>query len=633
MSIYFSSSKRRAALVAVLASGSMAFLSAPSLAQPVLESGTTAAAAVSLTTIPGHVPALVKSSAALGLVSANQPLSCSVTLTLHNQAALASLLTGLNDPSDPRYGQYLTPTQFATQFGATPKEYSTLITYLQSKGLSVTQTYPSRNYMTLAGTARQMNAAFGISLKNFRSPDGRVFHAPDTEVRVPSAIAGYISAVTGLNNAHLPTPLIRTLHRQPASKIKALTPNFDSVALPSQNPGEQGTGPQGGFAPSDIRTAYGLNGTKLDGTGQTIAIIEYGTEYNIKDALKYENQFGLKRAPITIVPVDGGPTQYEQDGPGETDLDIACQLSMAPSASLRLYLQGDSGSVTDAMMQVGMDTVSQPTLHQLSISYGFGPEDPTETTPDADENTLNAVYTYLAALGISVYVSSGDSGSQADGSGVTSVDISSSAPMVCAVGGTVLAVQSAGRNENYGSETTWNYMGGSGGGGVSMQWPLPSYQLTAAAASSQIPGSNVSLFNRNLPDISCDADPQTGVAVYVSEDPGLPGNGWEIFGGTSEAAPLWAGFTALVNQNRALANLPGPLGFPNNSLYPLAYSTAGLTSSYTSLFHDINDGSSNLTVKGGTNYATVQGFDDSTGLGTMQGVPLITALSNNVLAK
>ena len=614
---------------ALLLSGGIAFLSLPAPAAPAL--GIVSAPVVGLSTISGHVPDLIKTSAALGLLPSNQTLLCSITLLTRNPEGLADLLRGLNDPHDSRYGQYLTPDQFGAQFGPSQAQYSTLITYLQSRGLTVVRTFPSRTYLSVSGTVGQLDSAFGVTLKQFRDPTGRVFHSPDTEVKVPLLIAGLISTVTGLDDANPPTPMLHQIRRRALSKIKALVPLADEGPL-VQDPGEQGTGPGGGFAPADFRTAYGLNGTALDGTGQTIAIIEYGTNVNPKDALRYEGQFNLGRQSILFIPVDGGTATYAADGPAETDLDIASQLSMAPKASLRLYLQGDSGSLTDAIYQVGTDNIAK----QLSISYGFGSESRTATTPSANQTAINAAYTQLAAQGISVYVSTGDSGSQADGNGRTSVDISSSAPMVCGVGGTALTVQSPGVDETYRAESTWNYnntaAGGADGGGISRQWTVPSYQINAATFASAVSGSNVSKTNRNLPDISADASPETGIAIYVSQDPGLSGAGWYIFGGTSESAPLWAGFTALVNQNRALAGL-SPLGFPNNSLYPLAYTSIGLTKSYASIFHDIADLSSNLTVAGGTNFAAVTGFDDSTGLGTMTGPPMIAALSGGVLVK
>lgn len=612
----------------LLLSAGVAFLSGSIQAAPLPSISVRPASGMA--TISGHVPELIRTSAPLGLLPSDQTLLCSITLPTRNPAGLADLLRGLNDPHDSRYGQYLTPAQFGAQFGPSQAQYNMLVSYLQSKGLTVTQTFPSRTYLSVSGTAGQLNSAFGIALKQFRAPDGRVFHAPDTEVKVPFFIAGLISAVTGLDDANVPTPMLHQIRRRALSKIKALVPLADDGSL-VQTPPEQGTGPQGGFAPADFRTVYGLNGTALDGTGQTIAIIEYGTNVNPKDALRYEIQFKLGRQSILFIPVDGGTATYATSGPAETDLDIASQLSMAPKASLRVYLQGRSGSLIDAMAAVANDNIAK----QLSISYGFGPE-PTTAPISNNELAINAAYTQLAAQGISVYVSSGDSGSQADTDGRTSVDISSSAPMVCSVGGTALLVQKPGVDENYLAESTWNVNntpgGGATGGGVSQQWPVPSYQVNAANFASAVAGSNVSVTNRNLPDISADASPYTGIAIYVSQDPGLPSAGFYVFGGTSESAPLWAGFTALVNQNRALAGL-APLGFPNNSLYPLAYTSIGLTKSYSSIFHDISDLSSNLTVSGGTNFAAVTGFDDSTGLGTMTGAPLIAALSGGVLAK
>lgn len=633
-------------LAAALVSGGLAAtLSAPASAQPAQGAikptpGAVGIVSTRMTTLSGHVPDLAKQSTLLGALPSDQTLAVSVALPFRNPAALADFLKGLNNPADPRYGQYLTPAQFGAQFGPTQAEYNTLIAYLQSKGLTVSQTSPARTYLSLSGTTAQVNAAFGVAIKQFRSPEGRIFHSPDTEVKVPSIIAGLIAGVVGLNNAHPPKPLLHMLRpvAAPSKSMKIASPAYadpESASPYVQSPGEQGTGPGGGFAPSDLRTAYGLGSSALKGAGQTIAMVEFGTNFNPKDILKYEAVFGLPRVPLTSVFVDGGPMGFTSNST-ETNLDIDMQIAMAPQAKqVLVFLQGNSGSATDAINAVYTDGRAK----QLSISYGFGPED-ASTSPTADQVAINNAYTQLAAAGVSVYVSSGDSGSTADGT-TTSIDISSDEPMVCCVGGTALIVQTPGRNETYKAESTWNYDGtpgdGAGGGGVSRQWtiagdgtnPGATYQANAAKFASAIPGSNVSATMRNVPDISCDASPETGVAIYSSVDPRLS-PGWYIVGGTSESAPLWAGYTALINQNRALGGRP-TLGLPNNSLYPQAYTANGLTSSYATLFHDINDGSSNRTISGGTNYAAVTGYDASTGLGTMQGTNLIAALSGGVL--
>ncbi len=598
------------------------------------------ASAAGLVQISGHVPDLVKQSTALGTLPADEAMSVSLTLPLRNTAALYDLLKGLNDPYDARYNHYLTPTQFAAQFGPTQAQYNAVIAYAQSKGLTIAQTYPARTYLTLTGTAGQVDDAFGVTLKQFKSPEGRVFHAPDTEVKVPSAVSGLIAGVLGLDDANPPRPLSHTIRRLSDAQVKEMMP--DAATPRVQNPGEQGTGPGGGFGPSDLRTAYGLNGTSLNGAGQTIAMVEYGTKYNVKDALKYENQFGLPRVPLAVVNVAADPAPTVYTGASvETDLDVDMQIAMAPGAKqILVYLQGSTGSSLDAINQVYSDGKAK----QLSISYGFGAENRTATTPNANQVALQAAYLQLATAGVSVYVSSGDGGSAPGGTRVY-IDISSDEPSVCCVGGTALTVQSPGVNEAYKAESTWNYDGtaadGAGGGGVSKQWTIATngtyagatYQANAAKFAAAVTGSNVSATMRNVPDISCDASPETGVAIYASTDPGYA-PGWIVEGGTSESAPLWAGFTALINQNRVSYNL-GTLGLPNNSLYPLAYNSTGLITGanagsatpYELLYHDVNDGSSNSTLSTGTVYKAVTGFDASTGLGTMQGVNLIAALS------
>ena len=598
------------------------------------------AGAAGLVQINGHIPDLAKQSTTLGVLPADQALLVSISLPLRNKAALDDLLKGLNDPYDARYNHYLTPTQFAAQFGPTQAQYNALIAYAQSKGLTVTQTYPARTYISLSGTAGQVDDAFGVTLKQFKSPEGRVFHAPDTEVKVPSTVSGLIAAVVGLDDANPPRPLAHTIHRLTDAQVKEMMPDATPLV---QNPGEQGTGPGGGFAPADLRTAYGLNSTSLNGAGQTIAMVEYGTKYNVKDALKYENQFGLPRVPLAVVNVAADPAPTVYTGASvETDLDVDMQIAMAPGAKqILVYLQGSTGSSLDAINQVYSDGKAK----QLSISYGFGTET-SATTPSANQTALQAAYLQLATAGVSVYVSTGDGGSAPSGRSI-GIDISSDEPAVCAVGGTALTVQNPGVNEAYKTESTWNYDGtaadGAGGGGVSKQWTIAgnstyagaTYQANAAKFAAAVTGSNVSATMRNVPDISCDASPETGVAIYASTDPGYA-PGWIVEGGTSESAPLWAGFTALINQNRVSYNL-GTLGLPNNSLYPLAYNANGLSTGtnagsatpYELLFHDVNDGSSNSTATRApiTVYKAVTGFDASTGLGTMQGVNLIAALS------
>jgi subtilase family serine protease len=214
----------------------------------------------------------------------------------------------------------------------------------------------------------------------------------------------------------------------------------------------------------------------------------------------------------------------------------------------------------------------------------------------------SVVFKQMAAQGQTIYSAAGDNGADDNGSSL-SVDDPSSQPYVVGVGGTKLTIASGGA---YQSETTWNggsSSNGAGGGGVSTVWTIPSWQANAATGKTL--GSTTM---RNVPDVSLNADPTTGYAIYY-------GGQWTVYGGTSCAAPLWAAFTALVNQQR-ISNGKGAIGFPNGLLYQLG-------SRYETDFHDIADGSTNLY------YPAVTGYDDATGLGTINGTNLIQDLSND----
>ena len=196
-----------------------------------------------------------------------------------------------------------------------------------------------------------------------------------------------------------------------------------------------------------------------------------------------------------------------------------------------------------------------------------------------------------------------------------SVDDPSGQPYVVAVGGTKLVIDG---NANWKSETTWNELSvqeGAGGGGISKTWTIPSWQTAAIKGDPQ-----ASKKMRNLPDVSLNADPETGYGVYfIDASSGSTSAQWAPIGGTSAAAPLWAAFNALVNQNRLAKGLT-PTGFINPALYAI-----GTSSSYASDFHDIADGSGNGSGK--DNYKTVKGFDNATGWGTFQGTNLLNDLS------
>ena len=567
--------------------------------------------------LSGHASSAARVSRMLRLEPASAPVSLAISLPLRNQKALNEMLQRMYDPADPLYKQFLTPEEYTAQFSPTQAQYNAVVNYLRRSGLAVSQTYPTRTQVDVVGSVSRVNAAFGIQLKRFVAADGMTFRAADTTVTLPASMSGLISAVTGLDTSRKATPNYSVLRR----------PGGDA-AMPSALQPVQGTGPYGTFSASDTRIAYNLNSTNLTGAGQTIGLVEFDSNYNQKDTLQYCAINGIKQPRVQNVFVYSGgySTAVNKNGNSlEIDLDIDMALALAPKATVLVYMvpfNGGQGAL-DELQQI----VTEDRAKSISASYGFGPEDPAGLDPTFDI-PLNNLLGQMALQGQSFFISSGDSGSSTDrGSFVKGVDRFGALPNSCTVGGTQLSVVKPQSNENYLSETTWNIDGspggGSGGGGVSSNWKIPFYQVsTAATADSR---ATVSKTMRNIPDVSLNASNATGYTVYVS-DAGYP-PGFYGVGGTSASAPLWAAFTALVNQNSVRNGNP-VVGFPNPALYRLG--PAGTKSAgYTAIFHDIADFSTNSTSGStlDTQFVATPGFDDATGLGSFQGKPLIQALS------
>ena len=540
--------------------------------------------------LTGDVPtAAVRAARNLGRLPAASVVSSAMILPLRNQTELDALLSRLQDPADPQYGHYLTPDEFTARFGPTAAQYAAAARYAKSQGLTVIGTHANRLLLDVSGPASRMEAAFGVHLNAYKGAGGRVFHASDAVPSVPRALAGIVSGVAGLSNAALRRPYNLRL------SDSALHPDI-------QGRKTTGTGPGGGLAPHDIKTAYGLSSTTLTGSGQTLALFELDG-YTASDITEYESYFGLPSVPLQNVLLDG-VTGAAGSGAEEVTLDIELQVALAPGVSKVLVYEtgGTDSQVLDGYSRIAEDDQAK----QISTSWGLD-EQETDSSLIQSENTI---FQQMAAQGQTIFAASGDSGAYDSGtrSDGLRVDDPASQPYVCGVGGTTLATNTAG---TYISETTWNsgsVQNGAGGGGVSSVWPIPSWQKAAVAASGQ--GSAT---QRNVPDVSLDADPNTGYAIYE-------GGRWDVYGGTSCGGPLWSGFTALVNQQRT-ANGLAPLGQASPALYP---TLAGAR--YKTDFHDIANGSTNLY------YPAVTGYDDATGLGTPSGTNLLADLEGSPAA-
>jgi subtilase family serine protease len=555
-------------------------------------SPTVSAASPAFRALTGHIPAAVARAQAVGALDSSRTLSLALTLPLRRPAELADLLRGLSDPSDARYGQFLTPQEFADRFSPTQADYARVAAYARAMGLTVIATHPNRTVLDVAATAGQAERAFGLHLLVYQGrEDGRFFYAPDAEPRVPTALAGLVSGVIGLDNA---------ARWRPHSRVRLdpmLSPFLDPYAVSHQT----GSGPGGGLTPSDIKTAYNLAGVTQTGAGQTLALFELDG-YKASDITAYETKFGLPAIPLQNVLVDGY-SGASGSGAGEVTLDIELQAALAPGASKIVVYEAPNSSagVVDTYNKIATDNAAK----EISTSWGEAENSASASVRSSE----NAAFQQMSAQGQSIFAAAGDSGAYDDGSAL-SVDDPASQPYMTGVGGTALTT--AGPGGAYSSEKTWatpsdtrsSPFGAGGGGGISTVWSLPAYQSGVAGSAA----SKGSTTMRNVPDVSLDADSNTGYAIYFN-------GAWNIYGGTSCAAPLWSAFTALVNQQRA-ANGLGTLGFANTPLYAI-----GKGANYTADFHDIADGSTNLF------YPAVAGYDDATGLGTFNGANLLADLS------
>jgi kumamolisin len=529
----------------------------------------------------GHVPRqAVREAKWMGSMAPDFQVPMTITLPLRNTSELRDLLTRLYDPTDPMYGKFLTSKEFTDRFGPTQGDYDDLAAYARSLGLTVTGTHPNRTLLNVSAPVRTVEGAFNLHMHRYRAPDGREFRAPDADPEVPDYVATRISGVIGLDNA----AVWHTNHR------------FLAAQQQSAVPLQIGTGPGGALTPGDITTAYNLGGVAAKGAGQALALFELDG-YTASDITAYESYYGLPAVPLKNVLVDGFSGRAGS-GAGEVTLDIELMVALAPGASQILVYEGPNtnAGVIDTYNRIATDNSAR----QISTSWGLSETQSSSSFLLSESN----IFLQMAAQGQSIYAASGDSGAFDNGSSL-SVDDPASQPYMVGVGGTQLYV---GSGEVYSKETTWNngsISSGAGGGGVSVVWGIPSYQqgLTSATSSAM----------RNVPDVALNANQYSGYSIYFK-------GSWYIYGGTSCAAPLWAAFTARVNQLRAAAG-GGSLGFANAAIYQIAAGGA-----YGVDFHDIADGSTNLY------YAARTGYDNATGWGSFNGANLLNDLAQYGMA-
>jgi hypothetical protein len=524
-----------------------------------------AAPAQSARPLRGHVSGASIKARETGHLTVNSNLYLAIGLPLRNQDKMDGLLKEIYDPASPNYRHYLTPGQFTEMFGPTEADYQKVIEYARSQGLAVAFKHSNRLLLDVIGAVQDVEKAFHVRLKTYPHPtEAREFFAPDVEPSVDANVP--ILDVNGLDNFMPPRPM---MIRKPAPKDGEQKVSYAT-----------GSGPGGDFFGTDFRNAY-APGVALTGAGQAIALFEFNS-YFANDITLYQQKAGYQNIVITNISVNGfnlNPLPGADDGEEALDIDMA--MSMAPGATIMVY-EGNNGD--DIFNKIATDNVAK----QVSCSFGWSP-------PDA---SLNNILLELSMQGQSVFVSSGDGG--AYNSASTIFAPADNTNITC-VGGTALTTSSPGGP--WQSESTWI----GSGGGISSRYPLPGFQQGLSMTAN-----HGSISQRNIPDVAALADT---VIYWYSRD----GQGGGV-GGTSAAAPLWAGFMALVNQ-QAQANGSKPIGLLNTLIY-----TLGKGPNYHSAFHDITTGN-DFNTGSPTNYSAVPGYDLCTGWGTPNGSNTINILA------
>lgn len=490
-----------------------------------------------------------------------QQMSLVLVLPLRNQDELNKFLQDVYDPSSPSYHQFLTVDQFTERFGPTQSDYDAVVHFAEANGLTVTGTSRNRLNVDIIGPVTNIEKALHVNMGTYRHPtENRFFYGPDREPSVD--LPFQLWHISGLDNFSIPHPagLERNVVVKPLASI--------------------GSGPSASFLGSDMRAAY-YGGSTLNGSGQSLGLLEFvGTDLADLNTY-YKNAGQTNNVPVVLKSVDGTSTSCLAPGCDDTEqtLDMTQALGMAPGLSSLVVYVGSS----DAAIFNSMATAS-PLNAQLSSSWTWSPADP---------STDNPYFQEFAAQGQNLFQAAGDSGAWTSRSAIFPADD----VFLVSVGGTDLVTSSAGGP--WSSETTWV----DGGGGVSPnRFAIPSWQTAAANGCA-----SCSKTLRNGPDVSANSN----FTFYVcANQTACTAN---QYGGTSFAAPMWAGYLALVNQ-QAVQNGNPPVGFINPALYSI-----GAGSNYQTDFHDITSGSNG--------FSATAGYDLGTGWGSPNGSGLINALA------
>jgi hypothetical protein len=602
----------------------------------------------------GHHPAWASAQNDLGVLPADLLLG-HLELVLARppqlQQAFDQFLQEQLDPASANYHHWLTPVEIGERFGASQHDTDAITNWLQSQNLHLDAIANSRVRVQFSGPASAVANAFGAEM-HYYLVDGEQRLSIAAEPRIPAALTGIIKSISGLYTIN-----VRPLHGMETVQIPPSNMVWDSQG--TVVPELTTTLGNHYITPSDFATIYDVNTGGINGAGQTIAIIGRSRVY-AQDITNFQSLTGLpQQAPIEIVPpngVDPGPPETSPPTSGtaskdqlEATLDVTRAASVAPGATIELVVSTVAGGGIETASQYVVDTI--PVSAQI-MNISFGACESNAGQPGV--TFWDSLLSQAAMEGISVFISSGDSGAAGcDAHGMPPPSVQTlSINYICAsshatcVGGTEFA--DAGNPTQYWSasnsftlesalgyipEGGWNepvnktgqFVARASGGGVSNFIATPSWQTGPG-----VPGTQ----GRYTPDIAFSSSGHDGYfACFEAAAVGAgcarqPDNSFKFvfFFGTSAAAPDMAGITALLNQKYG-----APQGELNSRLYSLASAPSN------NVFHDVTVASSAVSgcsvttpsmcnnstpsptgLTGGlSGYLVGPGYDEVTGLGSI----------------
>jgi PKD repeat protein len=525
----------------------------------------------------------------------------SLKLAPEAQTRLASLLAQQQDPASPLHHKWLTPEAFGAQFGPSQGDLDQIVGWLRDHDFQVEGVAPGRTSIVFSGNVQQVEQAFNTLILDYES-EGRAFHANAVEPTLPRALASLVHGVVSLHN--LPRKALS--HRSPGQP-------------PQQALFTSGNGAHY-LAPGDFAAIYNLKplyASGIDGTGVSIAVVGR-PHIGPTDIATFRSQSGLSANAPQLILNGKDPGDLGAGEDTEAYLDVEWAGAVARNATVKFVMSASTGS-TDGVDLSAQYIVSNNLAPVMTVSFGQ-----CEGAMGASENNFyNNLWAQAAAQGITVLVAAGDSGaagcsagSASSGSGQAVSGLASTPNNVC-VGGTMFnegsgsywsAANGAGLASALGyiPEKAWNEsasVGGSGlwatGGGASILYAKPTWQ-----AAPGVPADG----HRDVPDLALSAGSHDGYLIQAQ-------GGLQAVGGTSCAAPAFAGIVALVVQ--ATGQRQGNI---NPVLYKLG--NAQFRGTGSAVFHDVLSGSN--TVPGAAGFASGTGYDQSTGLGSVDAQALVS---------